>query len=138
MKKKGGVTYLLHLRVVLVPKMIRFRSHHLRHQWSQISTFISLNHIHHHTYFKNSYVHVQVFHILHDHTMKLLQTFESFLLGRPIIEIDCENWFAAGCTVRLRKLVRCRLHTAATKTVSLLAHNFGSECYFAAANANSL
>jgi len=31
--------------------------------------------------------------------MKLLQVFESFLLGRPIVEIGSENWFAAGCTV---------------------------------------
>jgi hypothetical protein len=34
-----------------------------------------LNHIHHHTYFKSLYVHIQVFHILHHHTMKLLQAF---------------------------------------------------------------
>jgi hypothetical protein len=60
--------------------------------------------------------------------MKLLQAFESFMSGRPIVKIGSENWFAAGCTVWQRKLVRCRLHSLATKTGSLLAHNFGSEC----------
>jgi hypothetical protein len=52
---------------------------------------ISLNHIHHHTSFKSSYVHVQVVLILHYHTMKVLQAFESFLPRRPIIEIGSEN-----------------------------------------------
>ena len=135
------VTYLLHLRVVLVLTMVRSRPHHLRHQWSQISTFVSLNHIHHHTYFKSSYVHIQVFHILHHHTMKLLQAFESFIPGRPIVEISSENWFAASCTIQQRKLVCCRLPNSAAKIVSLLApqfqqrmllsysqHVFGSKC----------
>jgi len=31
--------------------IVQSRPHHLRHQWLQISTFVSLNHIHHHTYF---------------------------------------------------------------------------------------
>ena len=102
------VTYLLHLWVVLVLTIVRSRPHHLRHQWPQISTFISLNHIRHHTYFKSSYVHIQVFHILHHHTMKLLLAFKSFL-PRPIVEFGSENSFAAGCPIRQRKLVRCRL-----------------------------
>ena len=79
------VTYLLHLRVVLVLTMVQSRPHHLRHQWSQISTCVSLNHIHHHTYFKSSYIHIQVFHILHHHTMKLFLTFRSFQPRRPIV-----------------------------------------------------
>jgi hypothetical protein len=125
--------------------MIRSRPHHhLRHQWSQISTFVSLNHIHHHIYFKSSYVHIQVFHILHHHTMKLLQAFESFLSWRPIIEIGSENWLAAGRTVRQQKLVRCRLCTSTAKNSSLQAAQFSSENCFAAsttisvANATSL
>ena len=112
-------TYLLHLRVVLVLMMVRSRPHHLRHQWSQISTFVSLNHNHHHTSFKNSYVHVQVFHILHHHTMKFLQAFESFLPGRPIIEIGSENQFAVGCTIWQRKLFRC-WHTISVANVNSL------------------
>jgi len=90
------VTYLLHLWVVLVLTMVQSRPHHLRHQWSQISTFIFLNHIRHHTYFKSSYVHNQVFHILHHHTIKLLLAFKSFLPRRLIVKIGSENWFAAG------------------------------------------
>jgi hypothetical protein len=88
----------------------------------QFSIFASLNHIHHHTYFKNPYVHIQVLHILHHHTMKLLQVIESFMPGRPIVEIGSKNWLAAGRTVRQRKLVCC------------WRHNFSSECYFVAAN----
>ena len=91
------VTYLLHLRVVLVLTMVQSRPHHLKHQWSQISTWVSLHHIRHHTYFKSSYVHIQVSHILHHHNMKLLLAFKSFQRRRPIIEIGSENWFAAGC-----------------------------------------
>jgi len=102
------VTYLLHLWVVLVLTMVQSRPHHLRHQWSQISIFVFLNHIRHHTYFKSSYVHIQVFHILHHHTMKLLLAFKSFLPRRLIVEIGSENWFAAGCPFRQRELVRCR------------------------------
>ena len=90
------VTYLLHLWVVLVLTMVQSRPHHLRYQWSQISTFVFLNHIRHHTYFKSSYVHIPVFHILHHHTMKLLLAFKSFLPRRLIVEIGSENWFAAG------------------------------------------
>jgi len=89
------VTYLLHLWVVLVLTMVQSRPHHLRHQWSQISTFVSLNHLRHHTYSKSSYVHIQVFHILHHHIMKLLLRIKSFLPRRPIVEIGSENWFAA-------------------------------------------
>jgi hypothetical protein len=123
-KRKVKVTYLLHLRVVLVLKMVRSLPRHLKHQWSQISTFVSLNHIHHHTYFKSSYVHIQVFHILHHHTMKLLQAFESFMLGRLIVEIGNENWLAVGRIVRQQKLIRCKLCNSAVKTSSLLAPQF--------------
>jgi len=101
------VTYLLHLWVVLVLTMVQSRPHHLRHQWSQISTFVFLNHIRHHTYFKSSYVHIQVFHILHHHTMKLLLAFKSFLPRRLIVEIGSENWFAASCPIQQRELFRC-------------------------------
>jgi hypothetical protein len=101
--------------------MVQSRPHHLRHQWSQISTFVFLNHIHHHTYFKSSYVHIQVFHILHHHTMKLLLAFKSFLPRRLIVEIGCENWFAVGCPIWQRELVRCRLSNSAGRTVSLPA-----------------
>ena len=118
------VTYLLHLRVVLVMMMVRSRPHHLRHQWSQISTFVSLNHIRHHTNFKSSYVNVQVFHILHHHPMKLLQAFESFMSGRPIVKIGSENWFVAGCTVWQRKLVRCWRTISAVNANSLQTTQF--------------
>jgi hypothetical protein len=104
--------------------MVWSRPHHLKHQWSPISTFVSLNHIHHYTYFKRSYVHIQVFHILHHHRMKLLQAFESFMPRRSIIEIGSENWLAAARTVREWKLVCCRLTNSAAKTVSLLVPQF--------------
>jgi len=110
-------TYLFNLRFVLVLMMVRSRPHYLRHQ-CQISIFESSNHIHHHTYFKNPYIPIQVFHILHHHTMKLLQTFNSLQAA----QLGNENWFAVGCTLRERKLIRCR------------HFNFGSECYLAAAN----
>jgi len=120
---------MLHLWVVLVLTMVQFRSHHLRHQWSQINTFVFLNHIRHHTYFKSSYVHIQVFHILHHHTMKLLLAFKSFLLRRLIVEIGSENWFAAGCPIRQHKLVHCwqpirQWKLVADSSVSTTNHNF--------------
>jgi hypothetical protein len=96
MKRKVQVNYLLHLWVVLVLTMVQSQPRHLRHQWSQISIFVFLNHIRHHTYFKSSYVHIQVFHILHHRTMKLLLAFKSFLPRRLIVEINSGNWFAAG------------------------------------------
>ena len=61
-----------------------------------------------------------MFHILHHHTMKLLLAFKSFLPRRLIVEIDSENWFAAGCPIWQRELFRCRQR----KTVSLLAPQF--------------
>ena len=76
---------------------------------NQYNCIFFFNHIHHHTYFKSSYVHIQVFHILHHHIMKLLLAFKSFLPRRLIVEIDSENWFAAGCPIWQRELVRCRL-----------------------------
>jgi hypothetical protein len=94
-------TYLFHLRFVLVLMMVRSRPHHLRHQ-CQISIFASSNHIHHHTYFKNPYVHIQVFHILLHLTMKLLQAFKSFLTGDSIVENWQQNWFAADRTIQQR------------------------------------
>ena len=160
------VTYLLHLWVVPVLMMVQSRPHHLRHQWSQISTVVFilfLNHIHHHTYFNSSYVHIQVFPILHHHIMKLLLAFKSFLPRRLIVGIGSENWFAAGCPIRQRELVcrrlpvrqqelhRCWHHSfAAQRTtqqrISLRCRRFscGSETEFrcathkSAANINSL
>jgi hypothetical protein len=150
-------TYLLHLRVVLVLTMVWSRTHHLRHQWPQISTFASLNHIHQHPYFKISYVHIQVFHILHHHTIKLLQAFKSFLPGvycrkstaklircwppnstaKTVLlqgtQFSSKSWFAAGHTIRHRKLVRCKPQNSMTaKTSSLQATQFNSESWFAA------
>jgi hypothetical protein len=132
-KRKVKVTYLLYLRVVLVLTMVRFRPHHLRHHWSQISIFVFFfNHIHHHTYFKSSYVHIQVFHILHHHTIKLSQAFESFLLGRPIIEVgnktdlqsatqfSSENWFAAAIQFGNENCF------AASTSISVANHNFAA------------
>jgi hypothetical protein len=52
--------------------------------------------------------------------MKLLLAFKSFLPRRLIVEIDSENWFAAGCPIWQRELFRCRQR----KTVSLLAPQF--------------
>jgi len=134
------VTYLLHLWVVLVLTMVQSRPHHLRHQWSQISTFVFLNHIRHHTYFKSSCVHIQLVHILHHHTMKLLLAFKSFMPKRLIVEISSENWFAAGCPIRQRelfrctqpiqqrKLLRCWQPIRQRKLLRCWRHNFGSKC----------
>jgi hypothetical protein len=67
---------------------------HLTHQWSQISTYAFGNHkTCHHTYSKNTHVHIQVFQILHNHTMKLLQAFKLFLTWMSAIKIDSRNWF---------------------------------------------
>jgi len=108
---------------------------------SQISIFASLNHIHHHTYFKNSYVHIQVFHILHYHTMKLLQAFKSFLTRESIVEN--RQWKLVRCWPHnsAAKLIHCTPHNSVTKIVSLQAlqfrkwmllrcsqHIFSSEC----------
>jgi len=114
------VTYLLHLWVVLVLTMVQSRPHHLRHQWSQISTFISLNHIRHHTYFKSSYVHIQVFHILHHHTMIVLLVFKSFMPRSPIVEIGSENWFAAGYQFSSENGFAAGATISAAKTGSML------------------
>ena len=51
--------------------------------------------------------------------MKLLLAFKSFLPRRLIIEIGSKSWFAAGCPIRQRELVRRRCQ-------------FGSENWFAA------
>jgi hypothetical protein len=124
--------------------MVQSWPHHLRHQWSQISTFVFLNHIRHHTYFKSSYVHIRVFHILHHHTMKLLLAFKSFLPRRLIVEIGSENWFDAGCPIRQRKLFRCRQPIRQRMLTCSKQLSFGSESQFrctthnSAANANSL
>jgi hypothetical protein len=66
--------------------------------------------------------------------MKLLQAFESFLPMRPIVEIDSENWLVAGHKIWQRKLVRCKLHHLAAKTICCWRYNFSSESYFATAN----
>ena len=115
--------------VVLVLTMVRSRPHHLKHQWSQINTFVSLKHIRHHTYLKSSYVHIQVLHILHHRTMKLLLAFKSFIPRRPIVEIDSKKWFAVGCLIRQWKLFRS--YFAAANTFC------ASKCYFIADNSIS-
>jgi hypothetical protein len=126
------ITYLLHLRDILVLTMVWSRPHHLRHQWPQIIiTFASLNHIHHHTYFKSPYVHIQVFDILHHHTMKLLQAFKSFLPGWSIVENQQQNWFAADHIIRQWKLIRCRPYNSVVKSGLLQAAQFGSDNWFA-------
>ena len=94
----------------------------------QINIFASSNHIHHYTYSKNPYVHIQVFHILHHHTMKLLQAFKSFLIGESIIEnqqskpVCCWPHNSTAETVSLqalqfrqRMLLRCSQHTFSNK-----------------------
>jgi len=53
--------------------------------------------------------------------MKLLLAFKSFLPRRLIVEIGSENWFAAGCPIRQRELVRCRLPNSVATTISLQA-----------------
>jgi hypothetical protein len=53
--------------------------------------------------------------------MKLLLAFKSFLPRRLIVEIGSENWFATGCPLRQRELVRCQQPTSAARTVSLPA-----------------
>ena len=121
--------------------MVQSRPHHLRHQWSQISTVVFilfLNHIHHHTYFKSSYLHIQVFPILHHHNMKLLLAFKSFLPRRLIVGIGSENWFAAGCPIRQRELVRRRLPVRQRELHPLLAPQFRCTTHNSAANITSL
>jgi hypothetical protein len=54
--------------------------------------------------------------------MKLLQAFKSFLTEESIVENQQP------------KLVRCWLHNSAAKLIRWRHFNFGSECYFAAAN----
>jgi hypothetical protein len=98
--------------------MVQSRPHHLRHQWSQISTVVFilfLNHIHHHTYFNSSYVHIQVFPILHHHIMKLLLAFKSFLPRRLIVGIGSENWFAAGAQFGSENWFACGLPNSAAR-----------------------
>ena len=110
--------------------MVQSRPHHLRHQWSQISTVVFilfLNHIHHHTYFNSSYVHIQVFPILHHHIMKLLLAFKSFLPRRLIVGIGSENWFAAGCPIRQRELVRRRLPVRQRELHRCWRHSFAAQ-----------
>jgi len=101
------VTYLLHLWVVFVLTMVRSRPHYLRHQWSQISTFVSLNHIHHHTYFKSSYV---------SHFTPLYNEIVISIWVLSTREAYCRNW--------QRKLIRCMPYNLAAKTVLLLAPQF--------------
>jgi hypothetical protein len=55
--------------------------------------------------------------------MKLLLAFKSFLPSRLIVEIGNKNWFAAGCAIRQRKLVRYRLPNSAANQFSLQAAN---------------
>jgi hypothetical protein len=81
---------------------------------------------------------IQVFHILHHHTMKLLLAFKSFMLGRSIVEFDSENWFPADCPIRQRKLFRYWRHNSSNECYFAAANTFcGNECYFAADNSIS-
>jgi hypothetical protein len=66
--------------------------------------------------------------------MKLLLGIKSFLPRRPIVEIGSENWFAVGCPIQQRKLVRCRLPIQQRKLFRSWRHNFSSKDWFAAAN----
>jgi hypothetical protein len=97
-----------------------------------INSFASSIHIHHHTYFKSSYVHIQVFHILHHHTMKLLLAFKSFMPRRPIVEIGNENWFTAGYQFGSENCFAADTTISTAKTGSL------QPTHFAATNATSL
>ena len=124
--------------------MVQSRPHHLRHQWSQISTVVFilfLNHIHHHTYFKSSYLHIQVFPILHHHNMKLLLAFKSFLPRRLIVGIGSETEFRCAkhkSAANINSLQQVQLRQR--NRISLRKFSCGSETEFrcAAANINSL
>jgi hypothetical protein len=97
-----------------------------------INSFASSIHIHHHTYFKSSYIHIQVFHILHHHTMKLLLAFKSFMPRRPIVEIGNKNWFTAGYQFGSEN------YFAAGATISIAKTGSLQPTHFAATNATSL
>jgi hypothetical protein len=62
--------------------------------------------------------------------MKLLLAFNSFLPRRLIVEIDNENWFAAGCPLRQRQLFRCRQPVRQRKLFRCWRHSFSSESQF--------
>jgi hypothetical protein len=82
---------------------------------------------HHHTYLKNPYVHIQVFHILHNHTMKSLQVFKSFLQWESIVENQQRKLIHWRPRILQRKPIRCRHQNSAAKTDSLQTTRFGSE-----------
>jgi len=74
-ERKVETTYLFYLWGVLVLMKVWSRSHHLKHQWPQISIFIFNNHpTRHHAYFKHTQVHIQVFHMLQSHNEIILTT----------------------------------------------------------------
>ena len=81
MRKKVETTYLSLVWGVLARSKVRSWSLYLKHQWSQINAFAFWNNIHHHTYFKNPYVHMQMFHILHNYTWNCCNHFSHFRLG---------------------------------------------------------
>jgi hypothetical protein len=60
----------------------------------------------HHTYFKNINVHIQVFHILHDHTMKLLQAFKSILIWKSVAEHQQLKLVRWRLKIQQQKLIR--------------------------------
>jgi hypothetical protein len=91
---------------VLVQSQVRSWSHHLTHQWSQISIIAFGNHImRHYIYSKNSHVRIQVFHILHNYTMKSLQAFKSFLKWKSIVDNQQWNLFCWWHRIRQQKLI---------------------------------
>jgi hypothetical protein len=90
----------------------------------QISIFASLNHIHHHTYFKNPYVHIQVFHILRHHTMKLLQAFKSFMTRESIVENQQRKLVRYWPHNSTAKLIRCSPSISTANATSLQPPHF--------------
>jgi len=70
----------------LVLSKVWSRSYNLTHQWSQINTFAFGNHTtHHHTYFKNTHVHIQAFHILQSHNAIII-IIEPILICKSVAE----------------------------------------------------
>jgi hypothetical protein len=59
--------------------------------------------------------------------MKLLLAFTSFLPRRLIVGIGSENWFAAGCPIRQRELVRRRLPVRQRELHRCWHHSFAAQ-----------
>jgi len=94
--------------------------------------------------FQEFIFHIQVFHILHRHTMKLLLGIKSFLPRRPIVEFGSKNWFAAGSPFgsENRFAAGCQFGSetcfATGATISAAKTSSLQPTCFAAANATSL